>query len=161
MFSRMMKAINASDSLYLSPQQKRDVAEYAKSLPERFAAARAVEKAEGRIVDRALAALRAAHPDLADLAGAGWESAEDDLRLALRAVVQGVLMDDPDVAEATVLDHLRRTLGYLNLPDDAPRDVFAGLRAAAEAALPAEAFALLAPDLDRAVRAAAGDPVTA
>ena len=142
MFSRMMQSVTRADGQHLAPRQRQDVQEYADSLPRRFVAARTVAAAEAGLVERAVR-------DFGDPADLGWDTAPDDLRLAVRAIVQGMLMDDPDVAEAKVLGHLRRTLGYLDVPADAVRGLFAALRDAARATLPPDAFAVLAPYLDR------------
>lgn len=159
MFSRMMKLVNATDSLYLTPPQQKDVLDYAKSLPRRFAAARAVQAAETPLVEQALKAFQAAFPELGTPLDLGWGSADDDLRLVLRALANEMLMDDTDSAEGAVLAHLRRSLGYLGVPAGAIEELFAGLRDAAVNTLKPDAFALLAPHFDRAVALAAGTTV--
>jgi hypothetical protein len=159
MFSRMMKLVNATDSLHLTPPQQKDVLDYAKSLPRRFAAARAVQAAETHLVEHALKAVQAAFPELGTPLDLGWDSADDDLRLCLRAITNEMLMDDTDSADAVVLAHVRRSLGYLGVPAAAVEELFAGLRDAAVNALKPDAFELLAPHFDRAAALAAGGVV--
>lgn len=161
MFSRMMKLVNATDSLNLTPPQQKDVLDYARSLPRRFAAARAVQAAETQLVELALKAVQAAFPELGPPPDLGWDSADDDLRLALRAITAEMLMDDTDAAEGAALAHLRRALGFLGIPQPAVEELFAGLRDAAVNTLKPDAFELLAPHFDRAVALAAGTPVAA
>lgn len=159
MFSRLLKTVNTTDNLYLTPPQQKDVLDYAKSLPRRFAAARAVQAAETQLVELALKALEASFPELGTPLDLGWDSADDDLRLCLRAVTNEMLMDDTDSADAAVLAHLRRALGYLGVPRGAVEELFAGLRDAAVNTLRPDAFELLAPHFDRAVALAAGGAV--
>lgn len=159
MFSRLMKTVNATDNMYLTPAQQKDVLDYAKSLPRRFAAARAVQTAETPLVEQALKAFQAAFPELGTPLDLGWDSADDDLRLVLRALANEMLMDDTDSADGAVLAHLRRSLGYLGVPAGGVEELFAGLRDAAVNTLPPDAFAVLAPHFDRAVALAAGNAV--
>lgn len=156
MFSRMMQLVNQADSQYLSPPQQKDVLEYARSLPGRFKAARAVEAREAELAARALAAWEQAHPEMGSAADFGWPEAAADLRLVLRAAALGVLMDDPDYADARAGATLRRTLGFLDVSAGATDGVFAALADAARDGLPPAAADLIAPPLERlAGRAAA------
>jgi hypothetical protein len=139
MFSRMMQLVNRTDSVHLTPPQQKDVLDYAKSVPRRFAACRALEAAEDALVDRALASAGAA-----DL---GWRSAEADVRGLIRAVAVGALIDDPEYAAARWGRHLARTLDFLDSPDAADA-VFDALRGAAADVLPPDAADLLAPYFD-------------
>jgi hypothetical protein len=159
MFSRMMKMVNATDSLNLSPPQQKEILDYAKSLSRRFAAARAVQAAETPLVELALKAMQAACPELGTPLDLGWDSADNDLRLVLRAITNEMLMDDTDSAEHAVLAHLRRSLGYLGVPASAIEELFAGLRDAAVNTIKPDAYELLAPHFDRAVAQAAGNAV--
>lgn len=147
MFSRMMQLVNRTDSVHLTPPQQKDVLDYAKSVPRRFAACRALEAAEDTLVERALAAVGAA-----DL---GWRTAEADVRGLIRAVAVGALIDDPEYAAARWGGHLARTLDFLDAPDGADA-VFDALRGAAADLLPPGAADLLAPYFD----AAAGPALT-
>lgn len=143
MFSRMMQLVNRTDSVYLTPPQQKDVLDYAKSVPRRFAACRAVEAAEDALVAAAVAAVS---PPPAEL---GWATADADVRGLVRAVAVGMLIDDPGYAVARWADHLRKKLDFLDAPDAADA-VFAALADAAAATLPPDATDALAPYLEAA-----------
>lgn len=136
MFSRLMQTVNRTDNQYLTPPQQKDVLDYAKGLPARFKAVRAVEELEAEIAAKALAEWEAAHPELGVAADFGWPEAVGDLRLVVRAAALGALMDDTDYAEARAASTLRRALGFLELPAGAIADVFTVLADAARDALP-------------------------
>lgn len=147
MLSRMMRLINATDSLHLTPPQQREVLDYAKSLPARFQAARAVEELEPDIAARALAEWEQAHPELGPAAEFGWPEAAGDLGTVVRAAALGLLMDDPNYAEARAAATLRAALGFLDVPVGAVNDLFSTLTDAALETLPPAAADLYAPYL--------------
>jgi hypothetical protein len=147
MFSRMMQTVNRTDSQYLSPPQQKEVLEYAKGLPARFKAARAVEELEADIAAKALAEWEAAHPELGTAAEFGWPEAVADLRGVIRAAVLGLLMDDTDYAETRAALTLRRALGFLDVSAAAANDLFAVLADAAREALPPQHAEVYAPYL--------------
>jgi hypothetical protein len=153
MYSRMMKLINETDNLHLTPPQQKELLDYAKSLPGRFAALRQIEANEVNIVDAALEAFQQMQPTVGDLTDAGWPNAGDDLRLAVRLILIGWMMDDADYAEAKHLRTLRSQLEYLDLPADAPRDLFVALAAAVPPMISPEASELVASAFQAAVDA--------
>jgi hypothetical protein len=154
MFSRMMKLVNQTDSLYLSANQQKQLLDYGASLGRRFAAIRSLERQENAIVELALQAWQQAHAELGTPEEFGWDSAENDLRLVLRSLAISHLMDDLDYAEARVLRHLRRTLEFADVPADAIRDLFACLVEAVREKLEPADFSQLENDLQRSVAAA-------
>ena len=159
MFSRMMKLVNQTDSLYLSASQQKELLDYTASLSRRFSAIRALERQEGEIVELTLQAWQQAHADLGTPDDFGWSSSENDLRLVLRSLAIGHLMDDVDYAETRVLRHVRRTLEFADVPSDAIRNLFVCLLEAVRERLQPEALALLEADFQRAVAMAEAEPV--
>ncbi|WP_439627330.1 hypothetical protein [Gemmata sp.] len=159
MSSRIVQTVNQADSQYLNPNQQKDVLDYARSLPARFTAARAVQEAEGEIASRVLKEWEQSHPELGPAADLGWPEAAADLRVVVRAAALGVLMDDPDYAEARAAGTLRRTLEFLDVPTGASNDLFALLAATAREALPAAAADLLVPHLTRLTAVSRPAPV--
>jgi hypothetical protein len=153
MYSRMMKLINETDNLHLSPPQQKELLDFAKALPGRFAALRQVEANELQIVDAALDAFQQLQPTVGDLADAGWPNAGDDLRLAVRLILIGWMMDDLEYAEAKHLRTLRQQLEYLDFPADAPRDLFVALAEAVPPLVSPETSELVAPAFQAAVDA--------
>lgn len=151
MFSRMMQTLNATDNLYLTPAQQKDMLDYARSLPKRFAAARVIQDAEPTIIAATLERFGQKQPTLADLAGFGWDTATDDLTLALRAIVQGVLMSDPTMADAKVLTWLRQVLGHWDFSPEAIRQLFESLAETVADVLSPESISLVQPYFGAAI----------
>jgi hypothetical protein len=145
MLSRMMQTINRSDNLYLSPREQKEVLRYAKSIPNRFAAVRALQAEEPRIVDRALAALGESEYLAVSLEAQGWTAASNDLKLILRTIALAVLTEDDQILETRVLSHLRRKLRYLNFPPDATYSLFLSLISFTETQLAAEHCEMITP----------------
>ncbi|MGL4422409.1 MAG: hypothetical protein ACRCZF_17195 [Gemmataceae bacterium] len=158
MFSKMMRLVNTTDNLYLTPPQQKELLDYAKSMPRRFALARSVEDMEVRLIDTAFEKLQEYHPTIGDLADAGWDTSTNDLRYAIRALVNGMLMDDDQYADGTALMHLRTVLFYYDFPTGLGADLMASLRDACREALPPDAFELWDPYLQTAAEAMA-EPV--
>jgi hypothetical protein len=159
--SRFTQLINATDSLYLTPPQQKDVLEYAKSLPRRFAALRSVEELEVRIIDLALEKFSESQPTVGDPAEAGWDSASEDLRHALRTVALGLVMDDGEYADGAAIQTLRTILNNLDWPGDAGADLFESVKQALSELLPADAAAVFLPYWDEAAASMAGELVAA
>jgi Phycobilisome protein len=153
MYSKMMKLINETDNLHLTPPQQKELLDFARALPNRFAALRQIEANEVHIVDAALDAFQQLQPTVGDLADAGWPTATDDLRLAIRLIIVGWLMDDAEYAEAKHLRTLRQQLEYLDLPADAPRDLFVALSEAVAPLVSPETHEMVAPAFRAAVDA--------
>lgn len=141
MYSRMVQQLNRTDNLYPTPQQQKELLDYARSCPRRFAACRAIEASEDALVGRVLAAVS---PD--DI---GWTRAEADLRGLLRTVAVGVLIDDADYATAVWSQHLTSLLDALDAREVGETALTELKRALADS-LPPDAAELVAPYLDAA-----------
>lgn len=136
MISTLMQILNRTDSLIPTPQQQKELLDYGKSIAPRFAALRAIQQQEDRIVELTLTAWQQAFSDLGDPADYGWTSADADLRGAIRSITLGMVLDDLHYAEQTCLLTLRRTLEYAEIPADAIHGLFAGLHEAVRAVIP-------------------------
>ena len=154
MFSRMMQLVNRFDSLHPTPAQQKELLDYAKSVRPRFAALRAVQAGEDRIVELSLHAWQQAFPDLGEPADFGWPTADADLRGAVRAIAMGTVLDDPEFAETSVLLTFRRTLDYADVPAEAVHGLFASLLEAARESLPDDHFRACEPYFQAATDAA-------
>jgi hypothetical protein len=148
-FSRMMKLINATDNLYLTPEQQKQLLDYTNSLPRRLKAARAVEAQEAAIVERCHARVRDRYPEFERYHRHGWDKSFRDVQLVLRYNVQGMLMDDPAVPEDKLLGWFRTLIAGLDMTPAIFRDTFSALQDACREVLPADAYALLEPFLER------------
>ena len=145
MISRMMRLVNSTDTLFLTPPQQRELMDYAKSLRRRFEAAKKVQETEPKILDDALASVQNSHPELGDWSEAGWESFGSDMGYTLRAIVRGMLVDDLDYAGLTAVNSLIRELRLLEFPPAAVRGLIDGLKSACDVHLPPDSSELLAP----------------
>lgn len=155
MISRMMRLVNTSDNLYLTPPQQKDLLDYAKSLGRRFEAAQAVERAESKLIDTAVVLLQDNHPEIGDVKDAGWESHGPDLAYTLRTVTQGMLVDDEHHAGLACVGSLARQLKHLDFSDEAIKGVFESLSQACDDGLPPAAADTLKPYWISAIAAAA------
>lgn len=151
MYSGMMKLVNATDNLYLSPAEQKQFLAYTQSLPQRFAVARQVEAKEQEIVEHCYGQLRRLYPTFENFHTHGWDKGFRDTQLVLRYNVQAMLMDDPEVANDKLFGWLRTLLAGLDLTPRLVRDTFTALREACRVKLSAEAFTLLEPYLERTI----------
>lgn len=158
MFSQMMRLINSTDSLYLNPAQQKQLLDYTRSLPKRFKAARAVEQKEDELCRDCVARLRARFPEFDGRHEAAWDKAHRDMQLVLRYNVQGMLMDDPDIATDKLLGWLRTLLASLGMTPQFLRETFTALRDSCRQGLPADVYEWLEPHLERTVREMSESP---
>ncbi|MBL8794011.1 MAG: hypothetical protein JNM56_08900 [Planctomycetia bacterium] len=158
MYSRLMKTVNRTDNLYLTPEEQNELLDYARSLPRRFEAARLIEAREQTIVAQCYERLRDLYPQFEHYHKDGWDKGYRDTQLVLRYNVQAMLMDDPDIAVDKLFGWLRTLLAGLDLTPQLVRDTFTCLRDACAAQLPAEAQALLEPHLNRTIEVLADFP---
>ena len=154
MFSQMARLVNRFDSLHPTPAQQKELLDYAKSARPRFAALRAVQAGEDRIVELTFQAWQQAFPDLGEPTEYGWPTADADLRGAVRAIALGTVLDDQEFAESSVLLTLRRTLDYADVPAEAVHGLFAALVEAARESLPGDHFRACEPYFQAAANAA-------
>lgn len=151
MFSQMMKTINATDNLYLNPQQQKEILDYARSLLQRFATIRSIQQHETAIVETTLKLVVEADTSMTDMDEWGWTSAEADLRLTLRAMSTGILMDDSEYAEHKSIHHLNQMFNLLDFPIDFAQLLFTNLKAACEIHLPADYYDIMAISLSQVI----------
>jgi hypothetical protein len=147
MYSRLMKVINATDSLPISPDDQRQLLDYAKSLPKRFQVMRLVESREQDIAEAAIEQMQELYPNFEYYHENGWEKGVRDLGLVLRCNVQAMLMDDVEVNKDKLLSWFRTLNENLSLSPQFVRDCYTALLEACRGMLPADAFALLEPHL--------------
>ncbi|MBA4187534.1 MAG: hypothetical protein C0467_05890 [Planctomycetaceae bacterium] len=143
----MMQTVNSTDSVNMNSSHQKEVLDYAKSLPPRFKAARAVEEMEAEVATRTVKEWEQAHPELGAVADLGWPEAVADVRVVLRAAALGMLMDDTDYAETRSAITVRRALDFLDVPAGAVNDLFNVLANTARETLPPAAADLLYPYL--------------
>lgn len=159
MISQIMRLVNSTDNLFLSPPQQKELLDYAKSLKRRFTVARLVEEAEPKILDAALLTVQNAHPEIGDWVENGWETHGTDLRFALRTIVRGMLVDDPEYAGQSAVQSLANELKFLEFPPTVARGLFEGLQTACSEILPLDASEILSPFFVQAI--AEADTATA
>jgi hypothetical protein len=151
MFSRPAKILNACDSRYLNKEETDALLAYTNSVPKRLAAAKAVEQKEREAVQWTLDELKKKYPNFAGQHDRGWEKGFRDMQLVTRYLVQGMLMDDLDVASEKLLYWMRTITACFGLTQQFHRDSYTLLRDAFKARLPADAYALMAPHFERTI----------
>jgi hypothetical protein len=158
MTPRLARMLTAAGGRHLTPDERRELLDYAESVPRRVEAAEAVEEAEEAVVAGAVEELQRRYPNFERYHEQAWEKIGRDLALAARYAVQATLADDAELLDEQVLLWLRTVLAALNLTPGFVRDAFTLLRDGFRAALPADAFDLLEPALDRTVEVTSDFP---
>jgi len=151
MYSRMMQIVNASDSRYLTPPEQEQVLAYCGTMPKRLQAARQVEQLEATLVNQVIGEMKKRYANFANLHDRAWDKSYRDIQLVLRYLVQGMLMDDVDMAAHKLLFWLRTIVASLGMTPAFMRDTYTFLREACKQKLPAEAYTLLEAHLNRTI----------
>ncbi|MBY0522996.1 MAG: hypothetical protein K2R98_06340 [Gemmataceae bacterium] len=158
MYSRMMQIINASDSRYLTAQEQEQVMAYCASMPKRFQVSRLVEQKETEIVNQVIAELKKRYANFPNLHDRAWEKGFRDLQLVLRYIVQGMLMDDLDMAADKLLYWFRTIVASAGMTPRFMRDTYTLLRDASKQKLPPDAYQMLETHLNRTIEIMADIP---
>ncbi|MCS6852884.1 MAG: hypothetical protein NZ700_17125 [Gemmataceae bacterium] len=151
MYSRLVQTIHAAESRYLNPQEQSIVLTYCASMPKRLQAMKAVEQKETEIVNQVITELKKRYVNFADLHDRAWEKGFRDVQLVLRYNVQGMLLDDSEMVAQRLLYWMRTIMAAVGMTPRFMRDTYTLLREACRQHLPAEAFQLLEPHLERTI----------
>lgn len=151
MYSRMMQTLNATDSRYPNAQEQEEIMGYLTSVPKRMQAMRQVEQKELEMVNQAVAEMKKRYPNFANLHDRAWDKAVRDMQLILRYNVQGMLMDDPEMASEKLFFWFRTIVASVGMTPKFMHDTYTLLRDACKQKLPADAFQLLEPHLERTI----------
>lgn len=149
MNKRIKQVINGSDSRYLSKDEMREILNYTNTLPARFKAGNQAEQHEAEIVRRVIDELKPRYPNMEKFHLRGWERGFRDVQLVYRYAVQAMILDDVTVLEDKLLFWFRTMLSGVDLTPKFVRDTYEFLTESARMKLPAEAFELLEPMLNR------------
>jgi hypothetical protein len=120
-------------------------------VPRRFQVARLVEQKEDEIVRYAIDEVKRRYPNFQALHDRAYEKGYRDFQLVVRYNVQGMLMEDLDVASEKLLYWFRTIVNALGMTPAFMRDSFTALREGFRLKLPAEAFTLMEPYLTRTI----------
>jgi hypothetical protein len=142
-----MKILNSSDSR----DEQQEILAYVNSLPKRLEIARLVEQKEEELSRQCIDEMRKRYSHFHTLHDRGWEKGYRDVQLVIRYMVQGMLMDDLDVASEKLLMWLRTIVGSLGLTPRFNRDTYTILREGFRQKLPADAFAMMEPQLNKTI----------
>ncbi len=151
MYSRMMQIVNASDSRYLNAGEHDQILAFCTSMPKRLQAAKQVEQKEVDIVNLVIAEMKKRYANFPNLHDRAWEKGFRDIQLVLRYNVQGMLMDDLDMASEKLLFWFRTIVAAVGMTPRFMSDTYTLLRDACRQRLPADTFALLEPHLNKTI----------
>jgi len=151
MYSQLMKTLNASDGRYLTREEQEHVLAYCQSMPKRLQASAMVEQKELEIVHTVIEAMKRRYANFANLHDRAWEKGQRDVQLVLRYNVQGMIMDDFDMASDKLLFWFRTIVASTNMTPQFVRETYTFLREACKQKLPADIYSLLAPHLERTI----------
>ncbi|MBL8800187.1 MAG: hypothetical protein JNM56_40265 [Planctomycetia bacterium] len=154
----MMQLINATDSRYLTAAEQEQVLALCAAMPKRLQAAKLVEQHETELVNLALTEMKKRYTNFANLHDRAWEKGFRDMQLVLRYNVQGMLMDDLEMAADKLLYWLRTMVASAGMTPRFMRDTYTFLRDACRQKLPADAYQLLEPHLNRTIEVLADIP---
>jgi hypothetical protein len=144
---------------YPGPAARARVSALAQSVPARLACSDACEAAEARIVRAVIDALKRDYPDYPRYQPNAWAKAYRDVQLVFRHNVSAMVRDDVEWLDRTFLRWLRTILqAFVFHSPRFVRDTYVLLKAGARKELPADAFALLEPFLDRTLAVLADIP---
>jgi hypothetical protein len=151
MNSRLNKIAHDANGRYLNPEERTEFFSYVESVPHRFQAADAVEKAEESVIREVVEEMARRYPNFGKFHDQGWAKCFRDIQLVVRQDVQSMLWNDVPSLDDKILLWLRTTLSANNFTPGFCRDAFSLLREKLEGSLGAGDFELLRPYLDRNV----------
>lgn len=154
----VMDVIRESESRYLSDDEMRGVLHYTESLPDRFRIAQLVEEQEDQIVQATIDQVKRRYPSFERYHPSAWDKGYRDVQLTLRYCVQAMVWDDPMMHEEKLLVWLGTILASFGFTPQFNRDTYVFLRENVKSRLPADAFALLEPFLDKNIEVLGGIP---
>ncbi len=149
MSPELMEIIRNSESRYLRAQEKERILEYTGSLPSRFKAATAVEQKEEVIVAAVVEQMKRRYSSFERFHPRAWEKASRDIQLCLRYTVQAMICDDLDFQADRLLYWLGTIFHSFGFSPQFNRDTYTALKESVKNHVPAEAFTLLEPFLEK------------
>jgi hypothetical protein len=144
-----MEIMRNSESRYLNSQEQREILEYTESLPRRFKAAAAVEQKEEAIVQTVIEQVKRRYTSFERFHPKAWDKAARDMQLTLRYTVQAMICDDPDFQCDRLLYWLGTIFHSFGFSPQFNRDTYTFLRDTVKTQVPAEAYSLLEPFLEK------------
>jgi hypothetical protein len=148
-YSKPIKTLARCDGRYPTEAEEDAVLAWASSVPKRLQVANLIAQHEQDIVREAIEAVRPEYPRFAPQHDRAWEKAQRDMGLVLRYAVQGIIADDSAMANdklyvwlGTIVRGLGHTPGFF-------RDCYTAVTESCRNHLPADAFALAQPYLQR------------
>jgi hypothetical protein len=150
--------LHQADGRYLTAEERDAVLAYARELPAAVHAGEEVAGEEHAIVDAVVAELRELFARFDRLFPNAWDQFAGQLRLVLRADVRAMLTGDQRVLEDKALFYLRSILAAYGVTPEFAREAFTRLRDRCQDRVGDEAFARLAPYLERNIQVLADFP---
>lgn len=146
---RSVQILAECDNRYPTAEEEREIAEFARSVPKRLEVARLVEKAEQDAVRHCIDEVKKRYPGFSNHHDFAWGKAFRDVQLTLRTNVQAMLLGDMRLLDEKLLFWLKTILASFAFTPKFNRDTYTFLRDGLKQRLPADAFALIEPYLER------------
>lgn len=146
---RYLKIVAECDNRYPTPEEEQELVEFARSVPRRFEVARLVEKVEQEAVKHCIDETKKRYPNFAGHHEFAWAKAFRDVQLTVRTNVQAMLVGDMRLLDEKLLFWLKTILASFAFTPRFNRDTYTFLRDGFKSRLPADAYALLEPYLNR------------
>jgi hypothetical protein len=147
-----------ADGRYLTAEERDAVLAYATELPAAVRAGEEVAAHEAAVIDAVISELREQFPRFDRLFPNAWDEFAGNLRLVLRADARAMLTGDLRLLEDKALFYLRSILAAYSVTPQFAREAFTRLQDRCRDRLGAEAFARMAPYLERNIQVLADFP---
>jgi hypothetical protein len=159
-YSRPIRTLAGTTGRYPTAAEEAAVLDWAASAPRRLQAANLIAKHEAQIVREAVDSMQPRYPRFAPQHDRAWEKANRDMGLVLRYAVQAMIADDSDMANDKLFVWLGTLVRATGHTPQLFRDCYAAVVENCRRHLPADAFDLAEPYLQRAAddMAAFGEP---
>lgn len=159
-YSRPIKTLAGCTGRYPTAAEEEAVLDWAASAPRRLQAANLIAQKEQQIVREAVDSMQPRYPKFAPQHDRAWDKATRDMGLVLRYAVQAMIVDDSDMANDKLFVWLGTIVRSTGHTPALFRDCYAAVVAGCRKHLPADAFDLAEPYLQRAAddMSAFGEP---
>jgi hypothetical protein len=150
-YSLPIRTLAGCEGRYPTDEEEGMILGWAGSVHRRLHAANIIAAQERDLVRVAIEKMKQQYTHFASLHERAFEKGERDLQLLLRYVVQGMIVDDPDMPRDKLFIWYGTIIRSLGLTPKFTRDACEALYRACEKSLPEEAYETAKPYLKRMV----------
>lgn len=148
-YSRPIQTLAGCTGRYPTAAEEAAVLDWAASAPRRLQAANLIAQKEAQIVRDAIEHMKPRYPRFGPQHERAYEKGERDLQLVLRYAAQGLIVDDADMAQDKLFTWYGTIIRSLGLTPQFTRESCRAVVDGCRRHLPAEAFAVAEPYLER------------